>query len=229
MARRGNEQEHSSERGKVRFIIAEVEGNNQTLQELLRAVAPMLARPSQVAIAPKRVVASLEDGAVSAPAPERTLFDGIDQATDAEEGEVIVPQADSTETPRRKRGNGTKSDRNAGINQVPDLDFMPKGKAALKLFFTEKAPSTDMEQILVLSHYLQHVLELSAYGPSHILTAYKHVGKPLPADIRGTIRNMKTKKNWLNFSDISSLRVTTEGDNLVEHEMPRASNGNGAK
>jgi len=76
-----------------------------------------------------------------------------------------------------------------------------------------------MEQILVLVHYMQHTLELPAIGPGHILTAFKHVGKPVPADLRATIRNMKNQKVWLNFTDLEAVRVTTQGDNIVEHDL----------
>ena len=69
-------------------------------------------------------------------------------------------------------------------------------------------------------------LKLEPFGPAHVLTGFKHVGKPVPVDLRQTIRNMK-KKAWLNFTDIENLRVATEGENEVEFKLPR-SRGKGA-
>jgi hypothetical protein len=108
---------------------------------------------------------------------------------------------------------------------VPDLDFVPDGKEALKKFFAEKEPRSDMEQVLVLVYYLQHTLAIPAIGPGHILTAFKHVGKPVPVDLRATVRNMKNQKAWLNFTDMEAIRVTTQGDNVVEHELGAEKNG----
>jgi len=125
----------------------------------------------------------------------------------------LAESNDSAAVPTRKRG-GPKTDRNAGIKLVPDLDFVPNGKEALKKFFAEKEPKNDMEQVLVLVYYMQHTLTLPAIGPRHILTAFKHVGKPVPVDLRATIRNIKNQKVWLNFTDWEAIRVTTQGDNF---------------
>ena len=126
-------------------------------------------------------------------------------------------------TAKRKRGQGPKVDRNAGIEMVSHLDFVPEGKAPLKTFFNSKSPGNDMEQVLVLSYYLQHTMGLNEFGPGHVLTAFRHVLKPVPADLKGTIRNMKKTKAWLTFGDIERIRMSTVGDNFVEHELPKAS------
>jgi hypothetical protein len=47
MARRNNEQEPSSDKGKIRFVFAEVEGNNQSLQDLIRAMMSAMSQPAQ--------------------------------------------------------------------------------------------------------------------------------------------------------------------------------------
>ena len=63
---------------------------------------------------------------------------------------------------------------------------------------------------------MQHILALPAIGPSHILTAFKDVGKPVPVDLRGTIRNMKNQKAWLNFTDWEA-KVTPDGQPTEVH------------
>lgn len=125
----------------------------------------------------------------------------------------------STESLGKKRGKGDRKDRNAGIKLIGDIDFVPTGNQSLKDFFAEKAPSSDIDQILVLCHFLQHTLKSPQVGPGHILSGFKHVGKPVPKDLKQSIRNMKDKKAWLNFSDIENIRLTTEGENRVEHDL----------
>lgn len=109
----------------------------------------------------------------------------------------------------KKRREGDRKDRNAGIKLVGDIDFVPSGKQSLKAFFALKAPNSDMDQILVLCHFLQYVLQSTSIGPGHILSGYRHIGKPVPKDLKQTIRNMRDKKAWINFSDIENIRLST--------------------
>lgn len=224
MAKRINESENGASRGKIRFIIADVEGNDQTLQDLVRTMAPMLSRPVQVQIPPKRIAATQDAPQATGTQPEPTLFNAESDDQDVMEETVNDAAPESTSAgARRKRGDGPKVDRNAGITPVSDLDFVPDGKQALKTFFGEKSPATDMEQILVLGYYIQHTIGIAGFGPGHILSAFKHVGKPVPVDLKQTMRNIKRDKVWITFSDIDSSRLTTEGENEVEHALPRSS------
>jgi len=216
MAKRNSDQGSDSDKGRIRFVYAEVEGNNQSLQDLMKTMISTMNRPVQIAATPKRFTSSVQP-APSAADAEATLFNAEELADQEEAAEQ--PATLPTAASRQKRGEGAKTDRNANIAVVFDLDFGPDGKPSLKEFFAEKTPDTDLDQVLVLAHYLQHTLRLSAIGPGHILTAFKHVGKPVPVDLRQTIRNMKKGKAWLNFTNIEAIRVTTEGENRVEHEL----------
>jgi len=120
------------------------------------------------------------------------------------------------------RGAGKKVYRNAGLKLVPDLNFRINGNPSLKEFVDEKNPKNDLEATLATVHYMQHVMGLPKIGPAHVMTAYKEVGKPFPADIRQTIRNVMNLKMWLNFTDIEDVRTTTQGDNFVQHDMGKA-------
>jgi hypothetical protein len=102
---------------------------------------------------------------------------------------------------------------------VPDLNFRPNGKQALKDFLDEKKPKKDLELALATVYYMQHVMEIAKIGPAHVMTAFKGVGKRIPGDVTQTIRNVKNLKGWLKFNDIEDIRTTTQGDNFVEHEM----------
>jgi hypothetical protein len=68
---------------------------------------------------------------------------------------------------------------------------------------------------------MQRFMGLAKIGPAHVMTAFKEAGKAIPADVRQTIRNVKNKI-WLNFDDIEDVRTTTQGENVVEHEMGKA-------
>ena len=123
---------------------------------------------------------------------------------------------------RSKRGQGTKVDRNIGINVVHDLDFVPEDKGvSLRPFFERKVtqkPTTSKSQSLLT--FLSIFFGLNSFGPGHILTAFKHVGKRVPADIRATVRNLKMKA-WLNYSNSDQIVIATEGENVVDHQLPK--------
>jgi len=235
MARGNNDREQGTEKGKIRVLFIELEGNNQTLQDGLRTVSQMLPRAVEVKMLPKLVQNGVAAPASNARPAEPDLFNQDAAAAGViDPEEVEQPDAGAASSTRKKRGEGTKTERNAGINPVMDLNFVPKDKPALKAFFAEKAPATDMEQILVVGYYLKQTLEVATFGPGHIFAGFKHVNKPIPVDLRQTMRNMKPMvgikqgKGWLNFTDVESARLTTEGENVVEHELPRnGSNGNG--
>lgn len=182
---------------------------------------------------PKRIpnTATIGNGD-NVPPEDPTLFDHREQVqTDASgtEPDSNGDNSSGSDALRKKRGEGERKDRNAGIKLVGDIDFFPDGKLSLKDFFAEKAPTSDMDQILVLCYFLQHTVQSPQIGPGHILGGFKHVAKPVPKDLKQTIRNMKEKKAWLNFGDIETIRLTTEGENRVEHELGKGSGDAGAQ
>jgi hypothetical protein len=205
---------------KVRYF--ELEASDETIQKALatfeRMHNPLIEIPRPARRLPSTPAAA-----------EPTLFDN----QDAVEAEVSVNEQDTpgpeSAGQRRKRGEGDPKDRNAGIEPVGDINFVPKDKTSLKELFAEKSPVSDMDQILVIGHFLQHNTDLPKFGPGHILGGFKHVGEPVPKDLKQTIRNMRKGKAWLKFSDIEDVRLTTEGDNRVEHELGKSSGDSGAK
>jgi hypothetical protein len=232
MAKRANEQggPKANSSLRVRWVEVEVNGADTTIEEALRTVERMRRPVIELPPSPKHIAntATPSNGG-SAPPKERTLFESQDEdevEADATHGEFTADAtADrgASDSQRKKRGDGDRKDRNAGIKPVGDIDFVPDGKQSLKEFFAEKAPDSDLDQILVICHFLQHALASEKIGPGHVLSGFKHVGKPVPKDLKQTIRNLKDKKAWLNFSDIDSIHLTTEGDNQVEHELGKPS------
>lgn len=223
MARSNNDREQGTEKGKIRFIIAEVEGNNQTLQDLVRTMAPMLSRPVQVQVPPKLVQNGAASATPNARPAEPDLFN-----QEAAAPEVIdagqVGQAEAVDSPqaRRPRGEGPKKDKNAGLAIIKSLNLQPEGKESLKDFVAKKKPKTQEEHVAVYIYYLKNVLEEANVGFSHIFTCFKETGERMPGDLPQTCRNAASKKGWIDTADANDLKRTTRGDNLVEKDLPRA-------
>lgn len=210
MARRGNES-IGEDRAKVRVLFAEVEGNNQSVQEALRTMVSAMSRPVRMVYA---------KGNNDAPALAQQ-DNGLESLDDQFEAETPAEESSATEVNggRKPRGSGRRIDRNAGIAMVPDLNFRPDGHPTLREFFGQKEPSSDMEQILVVIYYMQHMMALSKIGPGHIRTALHDVGKSIPLDLKQTVRNMSGKKAWVKFSDLNDITTATAGENHVRHDM----------
>jgi hypothetical protein len=236
MSKRINDQTPPKLNGslRVRWVEVELNGADSTIEEALRAVERMRRPVIDSPPTPKRVaqmgVPANGDHATAHPHPlfenqEKVEANGASTELASDAGDITV----EAEPPRKKRGGGDRKDRNAGIKPVGDIDFVPSGKQSLKEFFAAKGPASDIDQVLVLCHFLQHSTQSTSIGPGHILGGFKHVNKPVPKDLKQTIRNMKEKKAWISFTDIENIRVTTEGDNRVEHELGKVNGDVGVK
>jgi hypothetical protein len=224
MARRLNEQDQGSEKGKIRFIIAEVEGNNQTLQDLVRTFAPLLAKPVQIQLPSKRSVTPQDAGAAHKVAEESTLFSEDDPSVvDADSLPAQQPSESTNGTSRRKRGEGVTRDRNSGLSIVKSLNLRPDDKDSLKDFVAAKKPQSQMEHIAVYVYYMKQILEEPAVGLSHVFTCFDEVSERLPEDLPQTCRNIASKKGWIDTADQDDLKIATRGLNFVQKDLPRSS------
>jgi hypothetical protein len=215
MSKRGSEQTFSVDKAKVRVFFAELEGNNESVQEALRTMVSAMSRPV-------RVISEQKANGGPVLLTQDADVEGIEEAADqAEEFQASEDESALSNT-RKARGTGKKVDRNGGINLVPDLNFRPDGKQAFKVFLDEKKPKNDLETTLATVYYMQHILALIKIGPGHVMTAFKEAGTAVPVDLRQTIRNLKNSKVWLKFSDLENLETTTQGENFVEHEMGKS-------
>jgi len=212
MARRNNEPISGADKAKVRVFFAEVEGNNESIQEALKTMLSAMSRPV-------RVISEHKANGNAAVLLQHADADVVEEPSN--QVEEIEPSGQESAPPnvRKPRGAGKKIDRNAGLKLVPDLNFRPDGEQALKEFVDEKNPKNDLELALATVYFMQHVMALHKIGPAHVMTAFKEAGKPIPGDVKQTIRNVKNSRIWLNFNDIEDVRTTTQGDNFVEHEM----------
>jgi len=216
MAKRINEPNASPDRAKVRVFFAELEGNNESVQEALKTMVSAMSRPV-------RVISDQKANGKTLPLLDKVESEDLEDSVDqVEESEALAEDDSAAQNLRRARGTGKKIDRNAGLELVPNLNFRPSGKPALKEIMDEKGATSDVDTTVLMVHYMQHTMGLSKIGPAHVLTAFKEVGKAVPVDLKATIRNIKKSKMYLNFTDIEDIRMTTQGDNFVEHEMGKS-------
>src|ERR1700722_5084207 len=149
MVRRANDQtpQRPNSNLRVRWVEVEVNGADTTIEEALRAVERMRRPVIEVAPPPRRVGHVPAPNGEDAPLVQPTLFSDQEQTPDGavKEAPLLGPVDDIDEPSdavRKKRGDGDRRDRNAGIKPVGDIDFVPAGKQALKEFFASKTPGS---------------------------------------------------------------------------------------
>jgi hypothetical protein len=131
MARRNNEPISGADKAKVRVFYAEVEGNNESVQEALKTMLAMSR--------PVRVISEQKANGNAAVLLQHSDAEVDDEPIDPVEEVGASDEESAPQNTRKPRGTGKRVDRNAGLNLVPDLDFRPNGQRALKEFVDEKS------------------------------------------------------------------------------------------
>jgi hypothetical protein len=138
--------------------------------------------------------------------------------TDRVRGEFGGPRA--TKTVRNApKARGKKS----APSIAKDLNLRPPGKQGFPEFAAGKKPKSHQERMLCATYYLKHVLHLESVSLDHVYTCFKQQGWRVPSDLRNALQLVASRKGWLDTSDMEDIRVTTTGENFVEHDLPSPS------
>lgn len=125
-----------------------------------------------------------------------------------------------------KLGNSTKENsKNSGTNKksksptsysfITELNLKPEGKDSLKNFVSKYKTSSGAEYNLVFVYYLQNILGEKNIGPNHIYTCYKDLNVKFPSNIRQSLIDTKSKKGWIDTSNMNDIKVSTVGENAI--------------
>lgn len=105
---------------------------------------------------------------------------------------------------------------------VKDLSMRPKGKKSFADFVAEKSPTTHQEKQTVIVHWLRHEAGMtSGVTPDHVNSCYVEAGWPRPSDLSNALAVTSTKKGWLDTSTTNDIKITTRGEDEVNHKLPR--------
>lgn len=110
------------------------------------------------------------------------------------------------------------------FNILSELDLHPSNHKSLVEFVKEKNPTDSQEFNTVFVYYLARELTTEAITPSHVYTCYKETNQRVPNALIQTLRNTEKRKGWIDPRDLKNIKITTRGENFVEHDLPRISN-----
>jgi hypothetical protein len=175
------------------------------------------------------------DGAVAG-AITRLVFEGVVPAgvgVGVGAGAGTGDQSPSQQTKRRasrrratetggEDGAPKKRRRAGGPGLVKDMTMRPAGKTSFKDFIEEKQPKNHLEKQTAIVYWLKHE---AGYDEGitfdHVNTCYVEAGWRRPKELDVSMRLTANKTGWLDTGDSSNLRITTRGEDAVQHEMPR--------
>lgn len=129
-----------------------------------------------------------------------------------------VRTAKAAKSARRK---GTSASSHA---MITDLDFSGHGdRPAFADFVQEKSPDSDAEFNTVAVYYLSKHLSVSDIGQDHVYTCYKAAKRKVPTNMPQSLRNTHSRTGAIEYDrGPKNIRVTTIGENVVEHDLPGA-------
>ncbi len=105
---------------------------------------------------------------------------------------------------------------------VKDLNLKKEGKApSLREFYAEKKPKEFAEQNAAFVYYLSKLKEIGSITPNHIYTCYKEVNTRIPGAFYQSLTDTARRQGWIDMSNSEDIRITTVGENFVEHDLPK--------
>ena len=103
---------------------------------------------------------------------------------------------------------------------IPSLNLRPSGKKSLEEFYAEHPVKSYYEYNLLLVYYLEKVLNEKSININHLYTCYKVLNIKVP-NIYQSIADTKKRKGWIDFSNMNDLKVSTVGENYLEHDLKK--------
>jgi hypothetical protein len=105
------------------------------------------------------------------------------------------------------------------ISMDKSLNLSPPGKQSALQFAALKTPTNALQKCVVAVHYLRDVIEMPKVKTDAVLTFFKTVQWPVPADLKNTLQQAGSA-GWLDTANSEDIKLTSSGENLVEHQLP---------
>jgi hypothetical protein len=126
-----------------------------------------------------------------------------------------------------KKGSNKTTPSKKGLTRLPkqlmDLNLRPKGKESLKDFYSKYDLKTNFEKNVSFTYYLTKVINIKGITIDHIYTCYKETDQKVPENIYQSLADTKKHKGWIDTTNMEDIKLSIQGENYIEHDVPRAS------
>jgi hypothetical protein len=138
---------------------------------------------------------------------------------------LVAPADDDIKPPKKtgipKKKIGKKSTKvKSALTLVKEMNLIPKGKKSFEAFAKEKSPSSNPERCVVCVYYIINELGQGPVSTNHVYTCFKSQW-PVPANLENTLQWAASQKAWLDTSNMTDIKMAPQGDNLIEHKLPK--------
>lgn len=121
-------------------------------------------------------------------------------------------------TPTSTKAKAVKLKKSSQPQSRDDLDFEPANAESLRDFMSRHNYKESSPQLCVLFvYYLKQIRKYKNVDQNHVYSCYRHMGVKLPKNLYHALADTISKNKWL--MNISDLNLTSEGLNVVEHNM----------
>jgi hypothetical protein len=212
MATKNTKSTGSTGTGRVKFKYMEIEmeGENQTLADGLKALASAISRGN----------VALPTGGRPAPTLKGAPTTSVEEL---EEGEIGPEEQDfpEEEAEQTSSTNGNGKPKKKYVPKAPKfLSELDLTKADIKLadFLAEKNPSEMFDKYTVVAVWFKQHYNTDEISQDHIFTAFKHLGwqSQLPEDVGSPLRALKSQRNWFDKGSGKGLyKINWSGESAV--------------
>lgn len=132
--------------------------------------------------------------------------------------------AKTPKRPKRKKKSAAKALKRSSkpsLSLIRDLNLRPKTGRSFANFAAEKSPSFNMEKCVAAVYYVDRILKKGPVSVDHVYTCFKAIPWRVPANLANSMAWIASHKGWLDTSDMSDIKVTPHGENLIEHDLPK--------
>ncbi|MEO1303279.1 MAG: hypothetical protein AAFV36_08930 [Myxococcota bacterium] len=133
---------------------------------------------------------------------------------------VAAPAPSAPAAKKAEKKPSTRSSKPKPVLKVDkDINLFPEGKKSCNEFVEEKSPTNAKQKGVIAIYYVREILEYEKVTTSHVAAFFKAVGWAMPSNLPNTLQQAGTE-GWLDTADAEDLKITSQGENLVEHRLP---------
>jgi hypothetical protein len=112
------------------------------------------------------------------------------------------------------------------ISMDKTLNLSPSGKQSASEFAGVKSPSNLKEKCVVAAYYLREIVGMQKVTTQAVFTFFKTLSWVAPTDMKNTLQQAGSA-GWLDTADAEDIKITSLGENLVEHKLSAKSSKTG--